>query len=131
MKILLIDDDQDLITVFATALKQEGYDIITAFDGEAGIQKAKSEKPNLILIDQILPDMNGNDIIKTLKADEQTKSLPVAILSNFGQDELVQEAINQGALDYILKYQIDPKDLVAKVKALLREAAPSDVPLVR
>lgn len=122
MKILLIDDDSDLLAIFETALKKEGFEVITAPDGATGLEKAKSEKPDLILIDQILPDMNGNDILKTLKQEESTKNVPMAILSNFGQKELVQQAIDEGAQDYILKYQIEPADLIDKVKSMIKDA---------
>lgn len=125
-KILLIDDDDALLTIFGTALKKDGYEIDTASDGATGIEKAHSGTFQLILVDQILPDMRGNDIIKALKADEKTKTIPLMILSNFGQNELIQEAMSMGALDYILKYQIEPSDLVAKVKEIF--TAPSTSP---
>lgn len=121
MKILLIDDDEALSTVFGTALKQNGFEVSVAYSANEGIEKAKTEKPNLILLDQVLPDIKGNDALKTLKTDPATKDIPVALLSNFGQQELVQQAINEGALDYILKYQIEAEDLVNKVKSLLEE----------
>lgn len=120
-KILLIDDDEALTTVFATALKEAGFEIVTATNGEDGLNKAKTEKPDLILLDQVLPDINGNDVLKSLKENPETQSIPVAMLSNFGQNELVQTALNQGALDYILKYQIEPEDLISKVKTILKE----------
>jgi two-component system alkaline phosphatase synthesis response regulator PhoP len=116
MKILMVDDDTELLSIFEIALKKEGYEIITAYDGKTGIEKAKAEKPSLILLDQVLPDITGNDIVKLLKEEPETKNIPVAMLSNFGQSELIQEAINQGAVDYILKYQIETQDLVNKVK---------------
>jgi len=119
MKILLIDDDAALLTVFGTALQKAEYTVVTASDGASGIEKAKNDTFDLILIDQILPDMRGNDIIKALKAEEKTKNTPLIILSNFGQNELIQEALNAGAIDYILKYQIEPSDLVNKVKEVL------------
>lgn len=119
MKILLIDDDEALLTIFGTALKKDGFEVVTASDGASGIEKAKADTFDLILVDQILPDIRGNDIVKTLKADEKTKATPLMILSNFGQNELIQEAIGAGALDYILKYQIEPADLVTKVKGVL------------
>jgi two-component system alkaline phosphatase synthesis response regulator PhoP len=118
MKILMVDDDTELLSIFEIALKKEGYEIITAYDGKTGIEKAKAEKPSLILLDQVLPDITGNDIVKLLKEEPETKNIPVAMLSNFGQSELIQEAINQGAVDYILKYQIETQDLVNKVKML-------------
>ncbi len=118
-KVLLIDDDQAILTVFTTALTQAGYQTTTALDGKSGIEKAKAEKPDAILLDQILPDIQGNDVLKALKADESTKKIPIAMLSNFGQTEIVNVAIQNDAQDYILKYQIEPKDLVEKVKTLV------------
>jgi len=119
MKILLIDDDEALLTIFGTALKKADFAVVTASDGASGIDKTKSDTFDLILIDQILPDMRGNDIVKALKAEEKTKNTPLLILSNFGQNELIQEAMDAGAVEYILKYQIEPSDLVAKVKEVL------------
>jgi DNA-binding response OmpR family regulator len=124
MRILLIDDDQALLTIFSTALTKDGYEVTTASDGASGIQAGKNGTFDLILVDQILPDMRGNDIVKMLKAEDKLKAVPIMILSNFGQNELIQEAMNLGAVDYILKYQIEPADLVAKVKAVLKEKAP-------
>lgn len=119
-KILLVDDDKDLSTVFETALKKSNFEVVLAATGEEGLAKAKSESPDLILLDQILPDLKGNEVLKKLKEDPQTQNLPVVLLSNFGQNELIQEALGQGAADYILKYQIEPEDLVNKVNALLK-----------
>jgi len=121
MKILLVDDDLALQTVFQTTLKNAGYTTVTANDGKTGLEKAKLEKPDLILLDQVLPDISGNEILKSLKSDEATKNIPISILSNFSQGELMQEAIQLGAHDYILKYQIEPQDLVNKVKTMLEE----------
>jgi DNA-binding response OmpR family regulator len=124
-KILLIDDDEALLTIFGTALQKDGFQTETATDGASGIEKAKNGNYDLVLVDQILPDMRGNDIIKTLKMEEKMKTTPLLILSNFGQNELIQEAMTLGAVDYILKYQIEPADLVAKVKELLGNTATS------
>lgn len=121
-KILIIDDDDALATIFSGALSQSGFETITASSAKAGLDKAKIEKPDFILLDQVLPDITGNDTLRILKQDPQTKSIPVAMLSNFGQSELVQDAISQGAMDYILKYQVEPKDLVTKVTELLKES---------
>lgn len=126
MKILLVDDDASLMTVFATTLKGKGYEVVTAANGQEGINKAKTEKPDLIFLDQVLPDIQGNEILKTLKNDLSTKQIPIAMLSNFGQNELIQEAINAGAVDYILKYQIEPQDLDTKIKELTKESPSAD-----
>lgn len=122
MKVLLVDDDIALQTVVSASLTQGGFSVIAANDGKTGIDKAKTEKPDIILLDQVLPDISGNNILKTLKADDETKNIPVAMLSNFSQNNLMQEAIQAGALDYILKYQIEPADLVQKINSLIQEA---------
>src|SRR5581483_6369763 len=121
MKILLVDDDQALATVFQTALQQQGYEVVLAPDGKSGLEKAKAEKPGFILLDQILPDISGNEVLKALKSDEATKNIPTAMLSNFGQNELMQQAIQMGALDYILKYQVEPQDVANKIKDLMMQ----------
>ena len=120
MKILMVDDDEALLTVFATTLKKHGYDVITAANGQQGLEKAKNEKPDFIFLDQVLPDIQGNEVLKTLKDDLATKMIPVAMLSNFGQNELIQKAINTGAADYILKYLIEPDDLDIKIRDLTK-----------
>lgn len=119
MKILIVDDEVAIAKIFDQALTQQGYDVVTATTGKEGEEKAVSQKPDLILLDQILPDINGNEILKNLRSQESTKSIPVAIISNFNHDNLVDEAMKLGASEYILKYQISPQDLVEKVKKML------------
>lgn len=123
MKVLLIDDDEAISAVFSTALSKEGFETIHAANGTDGLAKAKAEAPNLILLDEILPDMQGNQVLSQLKADEKTKAIPVLVLSNFSQEELVKQAINEGAVDYIFKYQAATSDVVGKVKEVLGNAA--------
>jgi PleD family two-component response regulator len=120
MKILIVDDDETLSIVFSTTFKKNGFDTVLALNGKTGIDKAKTEKPDLIFLDQILPDISGNEILKILKLDPETQNIPVIILSNFSQEELVKEAINNGAKDYVFKYQVEPIDLVLKAKSTLK-----------
>ena len=120
MKVLIVDDDENLSAVFETALQKSGLETVFSINGKGGIDKARLEKPDLILLDQVLPDISGNEVLKTLKTDSQTQNIPVIILSNFSQEELVKEAINNGAMDYIFKYQVEPADLVSKVKQALK-----------
>ncbi len=120
MKVLIIDDDENISVVFETALQKSGLQTVFALNGKSGIDKARFEKPDLILLDQVLPDISGNEVLRTLKTDANTKSIPVIILSNFSQEELVKEAINNGAMDYIFKYQVEPQDLVNKIKQALK-----------
>ncbi len=121
MKVLLIDDEEAILEVFKQALEQANFQVITALTGNEGMDKTKKEHPDIIFLDQVLPDMNGNDALQRLKADPETKSIPIAILSNFNQDTLVQNAIKMGATDYILKYQIAPSDLVEKASQIIEE----------
>lgn len=122
MKILIVDDDEAITMVYSTALKAAGYDVISASTGAGGIEKAKSEKPDLVLLDQVLTDIAGNEVLGTLKQDPETKDLPIVMLSNYTQNQLMKEAIQIGALDYMLKYQIDPEYLIERVNDLLKES---------
>ncbi len=122
MKVLLVDDDEALLTIFSTTLQKHGYEVITANNGQSGLEKAKTDKPDFIFLDQVMPDIQGNEVLKTLKDDPETNPIPVAMLSNFGQNELIQKAINTGAADYILKYLIEPDDLDQKIRDLTKAA---------
>jgi len=126
MKILIIDDDEALLTVYSTAFKKEGYEIVSAINGQEGLEKAKETGINLILLDQVLPDISGNEILKTLKQTPETKEIPVMILSNFSQEELVKQAIDEGAIDYVFKYQVELSDIVNKVKDALNQVKPKE-----
>ncbi len=121
MKILIIDDDEMLINIWSLVITKEGYSVITARSGRDGIDMAKKNQPDFILLDQIMSDMKGNDVLDALKQDPATSKIPVAIASNYSENELIQTAIQKGAVDYILKYQIDPQDLISKIKNLIQE----------
>ena len=127
MKILLIDDEEAIVEVFKQALEQAQFEVITAYNGTDGMGLAHSGQPDMIFLDQVLPDMNGNDVLQQLKADPDTKRIPIAILSNFNQDSLIENAMKMGASDYILKYQIAPKDLVEKANQLTAKPAQTGV----
>jgi CheY-like chemotaxis protein len=121
MKVLLVDDEQSLLDIFAQTLETGGFQVITCLNGKEGIEKAQGDMPDMILLDQVLPDMAGNEVLQVIKANPTTRDIPVAILSNFNQRELVQDAINLGAVDYILKYKIEPQDLIDKVSQVIEE----------
>ncbi len=119
--ILLVDDEQETASVFQTSLTTGGFAVTWAQDGKGALNEAKKTHFDAIILDQMMPDMSGNDVLRALKSDDVTKPIPVAMLTNFGHDEMVKEALNLGAADYILKYQVAPADLVAKVKSLVGE----------
>lgn len=118
-KILIIDDDQTVVSIWSMALKSENFEVVTALTAKEGLEKAKSQKPDFILLDQIMPDMKGNDTLRSLKQDQETANIPVAIASNYSENKMMQDAINEGAVDYIMKYQIEPSDLIVKIKSLM------------
>jgi len=120
-KVLLVDDEESITAVFSQILQTGGFDVITAKNGTDALAKATSELPNVILLDQILADTTGNQILQQLKHEPKTQNIPVAMLTNFNQDTFVKEAVNAGASDYLLKYQISPEDLIAKVNQLMSE----------
>lgn len=126
MKILLVDDDPALVTIFQTALQEAGFEVSSAANAKDGIERAKAEKPALIIMDQILPDMPGNDVLKLLKESADTKDIPVAMMSNYSDETIMKNAIAMGAVDYIYKYNVEPSDVVAKVKQLTSASAPAD-----
>lgn len=119
--ILLVDDDKQLATVFQAALTAVGYTVRVANDGTSGLNAARQQKFDLVLLDEMMPDMNGNEVLKALKDDDATKAMPVAMLTNFGSNDLIKDALDSGAADYILKYQVSPTDLPAKIKGIIGE----------
>lgn len=121
MKILIVDDDQLTATTWSMGLKTAGLEVITAASGQEGLNQVKTQKPDLVLLDQIMPDMLGNAVLTTLKQDPETANIPVMLISNYNESQMMKEAIEMGAIDYILKYQIETKDLVDKVKGILNE----------
>jgi len=121
MKILVVDDDESLSLVITTALEKEGFATLSSKTGRDALNKAKSDNPDLILLDQVLPDISGNEVLKTLKADDQTKNIPVMMITNFSQEEFVNQAINEGAIDYVFKYKVEVQDIVNKIKNVLKK----------
>jgi len=122
-RVLIVDDELAVASIFDTALKNAGYEVKIATSGKGGLDLAKAEKFDLILLDQMIGDLSGNEVLKTLKQDQTTKATPVAMLTNFGHDTMVKEALYIGAVDYILKYQISIDDLIKKVKTILGDAS--------
>ncbi len=119
MKVLIVDDEIELAQVFDVALRGAGYEVRIASNGKGALDAAKAEPFDLILLDQMMPDMSGNEVLKVLKADPATANVKIAMLTNFGHDTMVKEALFAGAVDYILKYQVSGEDIVTKVKSLI------------
>jgi len=120
-KVLFIEDESALQKTFVDILKQEGYEMISALDGETGLRLAKTQKPDLILLDLILPRVNGFEVLKKLKGDKETKDIPVIVLTNLEGIGDVEKAIELGATTYLVKAQYSLEEVVQKIKQALGE----------
>jgi len=122
-KVLIVEDDKFLSELISTKLDKEGYDIILANDGEQGLKKTLEEKPNIILLDIMLPGMDGFEVLENLKrhTDPAIKNIPVIILSNFGQEEKVERGLSLGAVDYLVKANFTTGEIVQKIKEVLKK----------
>ncbi len=118
--ILIIEDDEFLRGLINKKLLAEGFNVISAVDGEEGIKKAKEQKPDLILLDLVLPNIDGFEVLEKVKADPDVSAVPVIILSNLSQKEDISKGIKLGAVDYIIKAQFTPEEIVEKVKNILK-----------
>ena len=118
-KILFIEDESALQKTVGDILTQEGYKIISALDGVAGLRMAEEEKPDLILLDLILPKMHGFEVLKVLKENSKTKNIPVIILTNLEEIKDVEEALKLGATTYLVKSQYSLDEIVEKIKVAL------------
>ncbi len=115
--ILIVDDSPTERHVLSELLTQNGYQVITAENGEEGVEKAKSEQPDLILMDVVMPGLNGYQATRTLTRDETTKHIPIIVCTSKGQETDRIWGLRQGALDYIVK-PVDAQDLLSKIAAL-------------
>jgi len=118
-KILVIEDEATLQNAMVEVLTQSGYETLSALDGELGFALATKELPDLILLDIILPKMDGFEVLKGLKANPQTANIPVIILTNLGDVSSVQQALELGANSYLVKADFHLDDVIQKVERTL------------
>lgn len=115
-KLLVIEDDQFYANIFQKKLMIEGFDVVLASDGEQGLKAMREQKPDVILLDMIMPVKDGLETLKELKGDDTLKNIPVIVLSNLGQEEDISKTKKLGASDYIVKSNMSVHDMVDKVK---------------
>jgi len=120
-KILFVEDESALQKTFGDVLTKEGYDMISALDGEAGLRLAKERKPDLILLDLILPKMDGFEVLKQLKKEVETKAIPVIVLTNLERVVDIEKAIEAGATTYLVKANYTLEEVLEKIKKALSE----------
>jgi CheY-like chemotaxis protein len=118
-KILIIEDDPLMFRMFQRLFEIEGYDVVSIDDGQKGIEKAKEWKPKLILLDIMMPKMNGFEVLDALKADSSVKEIPVIILSNLTGQKEIDTSMSKGAAGYIVKSEHDPDEVLKLIKEIL------------
>ena len=120
-RVLIIEDDQFLSELSQTKLSKAGYEVMAALDGETGLQTAINQKPDIILLDILLPGIDGFQVLSQLKSnpDPQINGIPVLLLSNYGQEENIQKGMSLGAVDYLVKANFTTNEIVTKLQAVL------------
>jgi DNA-binding response OmpR family regulator len=114
-RVLLAEDDRFLRKAAETALKRQGFTVLPAVDGEEALRMARAEAPDIVLLDLIMPKLQGFEVLRALKADPATTKIPVIILSNLGQESDVKQAMEAGAAGYFVKANLSLQDLVKRV----------------
>lgn len=119
-KILIIEDEKFLLEMYQSRFEKEGYRVSTAIDGQHGLELAQKEKPDLIILDIVMPGMDGYEVIKNLKKNSQTRKIIILVFSNLGQQEEINQGLKLGADDYIVKTDLTPSELINKVERMLK-----------
>ncbi len=118
-KVLIIEDDRYISKMYQLKLSLDGMDVQVADNGRIGIEKVNEFKPDIILLDILMPELDGYEVLKIIKGDTATKDIPVLILSNLGQEDHIQKGMQLGAVGYIVKSQFTPSKVVEKIKEVL------------
>jgi len=118
-KILITEDEPGLLEMYKLYFEHADYEVVDAADGKIGVEFAKKERPDLILLDILMPQIDGWAMLKELKSDPATKTIPVVIFSNLAQTEEIQRGLAMGADQYLVKSALTPKELLAKIQGLL------------
>ncbi len=119
-KILLIEDDKDQIMLYQTKFELDGYDFISAQNGQKGLELAEKEQPNLVLIDLLMAGMGGIEVLEKLKQNPKTKNIPAVIVTNLDKQDLAKKAMALGALDFIVKSRIPLREMMSRIKEFLK-----------
>lgn len=117
--ILLVEDDNLMIRLYQEKFSQDGFEVDVALNGEEGLAKLKEKKPILVLLDVMMPKMDGFEMLKRIKADPETKSVPVILLTNLSGEEDAKKGLELGAVAYLIKSDYTPDEIVAKVKEIM------------
>ncbi len=122
-KILVVDDEDSVREIYRHEFLNNGYTVVVAQDGEEGLLKAGEERPDMMLLDIMLPKMSGIEVLRALKENELTKKIPVLLLTNLGEETIIKEGFELGADGYLLKVSYTPSQVVDEVKKFFEGAS--------
>ncbi len=120
-KILIIEDDEFLSKMYATKLDLDGFSVSEASNGLLGLKIIQKDKPDLVLLDLNLPELDGFEVLRRMKEDTDTKDIPVLVLTNYAQKDNIDKCLNLGAVDYLIKAHFVPAEVIAKIKNILKD----------
>ncbi len=122
--VLLIEDEFGFRRIYTSVFKYAGYDVLDAEDGEKGFQMVLKHRPSIVLLDLLLPKMNGLEVLKKIRATDELKKIPVIIFSVLGEEREVGMGLSMGANDYLIKGNSNPKEILDKVQDILSAQVP-------
>jgi DNA-binding response OmpR family regulator len=117
-KILIIEDEESLLDMYKSRFEKAGYQVLTANDGKSGIEIIQKQRPDLVILDILMPEMDGYETIKKIRKNAQIKKIPILVLSNLGQPDEINKALKLGADDYVVKTEVTPTELFNKVERM-------------
>lgn len=120
-KVLIIEDDTYISDMYKIKLETAGFEVFSATDGMEGIKRLSEKKPDIILLDIIMPKIDGFSVLKMIKKNEEFAKIPVVLLTNLGQKENIERGIKFGAASYIIKAHFTPSEVVEKIKDVLKK----------
>jgi len=118
--VLLVEDDVFLSGIYQKKFEMEGFKVSLADNGEKALVEVKKKKPDIVMLDILLPKLDGFAVLGKLKADSETKDIPVILLTNLGQKDDVEKGLQMGAVDYLIKAHFKPSEVVDKIKKVLQ-----------
>ncbi len=117
--IMIVEDDSFVMDIYKTKLSQEGFSVVEAENGMEALKKLKNIKPDMLLLDIVMPYMDGLEVLKKIKENKNTKNIPIILLTNLSQKEEVDKGMKLGAMDYLIKSHFTPSEVLEKVKSCL------------
>lgn len=119
--ILIVEDDSFLLSMYVTKMEMSEYSVLQAVDGKQALKLALEKMPDLILLDILLPEMDGFEVLKALRENPKGKDMPVILLTNLGQKEEIEKGLAMGASDYLIKAHFTPQEVMSKIEKVLSE----------